>query len=158
MPPAVSTVRELDAPAAICDALIWCASASASEALLAASISRRSFFLARASCSYRPLRLLALSLGEDGGMSGVENRAANTVSSAGSTDSDTLVARIVSMSARRLATTAWRVDTSTGGAGRANTLNSKASRCWLTSAIFRCFYLSIRASDSAIDFCIHGWI
>ena len=37
VPPAVSTVRELDAPAAICDALIWCASASASEALLAAS-------------------------------------------------------------------------------------------------------------------------
>ena len=87
VPPAVSTVRELDAPASICYARIWCASTSTSEALLATSISRRSFFLARASSSDRPLRLLALSLGEDGGMFGVGNRAANTVSSAGSTDS-----------------------------------------------------------------------
>ena len=68
VPHAVSTVQELDALAAICDVLMWCASASASEALLAASISRSSFFLARASSSARPLCLLALSRGEGGGI------------------------------------------------------------------------------------------
>ena len=99
VPPAVSTVRELDAPAAIYDALIWCASASASEALLAASISRRSFFLAHASSSARTLRFLALSRVGGGGISEVENSATNTVSSPGSTNSGTLVSRIVSMSA-----------------------------------------------------------
>ena len=66
VPPTISTVRELDAPAANSDALIWCASSSASEALLAASISRCSFFLARASSSARPLRLLACSRGGGG--------------------------------------------------------------------------------------------
>ena len=108
--PAVATVRELDAPAANCDVLIYCASSSASEALLAASISRRSFFLARASTVARPLRLLALSRGGGGGIFEVVNRAAITVSSVGSTegasDSGTLASRIVLMSTRRLSTAA----------------------------------------------------
>ena len=106
---AISAVRELDAPAANCDALIWCASSSASEAHLVASISRRSFFLARASFSAQPLCLLALSRGGGGGIS-VVNRSANTVSSEGSTEgvseSGTLTSSIVSMSARRLSTAA----------------------------------------------------
>ena len=110
VPPAISTVRELDAPGANLDALIRCAFSSSREALLAASISRRSFFLAQDSSSARPLRLLALSRGGGGGISEVVNRAANTVSSAGSTkgasDSCTLASRIVSMSARRLSTAA----------------------------------------------------
>ena len=106
VPPAISTVRELHAPAANSDALIRFASSSASEALLAASFSRLSFFLSHASSSARPLRLLALSRGGGGGIFEVENRAANTVSSAGSTDSGTLASRIVSMSARRLSTAA----------------------------------------------------
>ncbi|TMX00341.1 hypothetical protein EJD97_000989, partial [Solanum chilense] len=61
---AISTVRELDASAANSPALMWCASSSASEALLAASISRRSFFRACASSSARRLRLLARLEGE----------------------------------------------------------------------------------------------
>ncbi|TMW80333.1 hypothetical protein EJD97_021276, partial [Solanum chilense] len=52
--PAISTVRELDTPAANSRTLIWCASSSASEDLLAASISRRSFFRACTSSSARP--------------------------------------------------------------------------------------------------------
>ena len=106
VPPAISTVRELDAPTANCDALIWCASSSASEALLAESISRCSFSYVRASSSTRPLRLLACSQGGGGGISKVANRAANTVSSAGSTQgasySGTLDSKIVSISAQRL--------------------------------------------------------
>ena len=103
VPPDISTVRELDAPAANSDALIWCASSSASEALLAASISRRSF-RARVSLFARPLRLLAFSRGGGGGIYEVASRATNTVSSAGSTDSGTLASKIVSISARRLST------------------------------------------------------
>ncbi|TMX05703.1 hypothetical protein EJD97_007514, partial [Solanum chilense] len=64
VPPAISIVRELDALAANSDAPIWCTSSLASEDLLAASISRRSFFRARASSSARPLCLLAGFRGE----------------------------------------------------------------------------------------------
>ena len=99
----ISTVRDLDAPATNSDALIWCASSSASKALLAASISWRSFFRARASSSARPLHILSCYQGGGGGISEVENRAGNTVSSAGSTegasDSGTLTSKIVSISA-----------------------------------------------------------
>ena len=108
VPPAISTVRELDAPAANSNAHIWCASYSASKALLVVSISQHSFFCARASSFARPLRLLAFSRGGGGGIFEVVNRAASTVSSAGSTeatsDSGTLASKIVSISARRLST------------------------------------------------------
>ncbi|TMW80942.1 hypothetical protein EJD97_013361, partial [Solanum chilense] len=64
VPPAISTVQELDTPAANSLALIWCASSSTSEALIAASILRRSLFRARALSSARLLPLLACSRGE----------------------------------------------------------------------------------------------
>ena len=86
VPPTISTVRELDVAVANSDVLIWCAASSASEALLAASISRRSFILAHVLSSARPLRLLALSRGGGGGICEVAKRAATTVSSAGSTE------------------------------------------------------------------------
>ncbi|TMW80223.1 hypothetical protein EJD97_022630, partial [Solanum chilense] len=54
VPRAIATLRELDAPAANSDALIWCAASSTSEALLAAPISRRYFFCARASSLLDP--------------------------------------------------------------------------------------------------------
>ncbi|TMW80564.1 hypothetical protein EJD97_018336, partial [Solanum chilense] len=73
VPLSISTGQELDSPAANSDALIWCASSSASEALIAASISWCSFFRARASSSTRPLRLLACSRGGGGGISEVVN-------------------------------------------------------------------------------------
>ena len=83
--PSISTVRELDALAANSDAPMRFSSSSAREALCAASISWRSFFLARTSSSAQPLSLLALSRGRGGGMSEVAKRAANTMSSAGCT-------------------------------------------------------------------------
>ncbi|TMW81311.1 hypothetical protein EJD97_010469, partial [Solanum chilense] len=69
VPHAISTVQELDAPTTNSLALIWCTSSSTSEALFAASISRRSFFHTCASSFARPLCLLACSRGGSGGIS-----------------------------------------------------------------------------------------
>ena len=97
-------------PAANSNALICCASSSTSEVFFAASVSLRSFFCARASSSTQPLRLLACSRGGGGGISVGANRAANIVSSTGSTEgasnSSTLASKIVSISVLRMSTAA----------------------------------------------------
>ena len=106
VPSAVSTSLELDAPTAYSTNLIWRASSSAIDPLLAASISRSYFFLAQASSSSWPIHLLACSRGRDGGISEVANKATNIMSWVGSVEGashwGTLASRIISISARRL--------------------------------------------------------